>query len=244
MQIKTRAIVLHTLKYGDSKLIVDLLTSCRGRISCILRISTSSKSRLKKQYFQPLFILDIVIDERPKSNLQHIKEAHVAVPFTSIPFEPYKLSTTLFIAEFIRGIAHNEDIDEITFNYIENSILWLDGCNKPTANFHLVFMMRMSRFLGFYPNVSNYEDGCFFDMRSGYFCKSAPLHHDWLAPEEAMHIRTMLRMNYPTMHLFKMSRTERNHLLDIIMDYYHIHIPSLTEIKSIDVLKELFNTID
>ncbi|MGN1376309.1 MAG: DNA repair protein RecO [Prevotella sp.] len=241
MQIKTRAIVLHTLKYGDSKLIVDLLTSCRGRISCIMRISQSSKARLKKQYFQPLFILDLVIDERPKSNLQHIKDVHIAVPFISIPFEPYKLSTALFIAEFIRGIAHNEDTDEIAFNYIENSIRWLDSCTKPAANFHLVFMMRMSKFLGFYPNVNDYEDGSWFDMRSGNFCKNAPLHHDRLPPEEAIRIRTMLRMNYPTMHLFRMSRTERNHLLDIIMAYYHIHIPTLPEIKSTDVLKELFN---
>lgn len=240
MLTKTRAIVLHSFRYGESQMIVELLTASCGRVSCIMNIPKSPRSKLKRQYFQPLFILDTVLDIRRKSGLQHISEARVAFPFTSVTFNPLKLSISMFIAEFLRCSTRAEQIDETTFNYVESSILWLDGCKGHFANFHLVFMMRMSRFLGFYPNTESCGPGCWFDLRSGCFCKNAPLHRDRLCPDEAEKVDLLLRMNFPTMHLFKMSRTERNRMMDVIMSYYRIHIPGFTELKSPGVLQELF----
>lgn len=244
MQTKTRAIVLHSFKYGESQMIVDLFTASCGRQSCIIKIPKSSKGKLKKQYFQPLFILDTVLDIRQRSRLQHISEARVAVPFTSIPFNPYKLSISMFIAEFLRCATRCEQIDEIAFDYIESSLRWLDGRDDKFANFHLVFIIRLSRFLGFYPNMDDYRPGDWFDMRTGCFCSLPPLHHDRLAPEEAKKIGLLLRMNFPTMHLFRMTRTERNRLVEVIMSYYRIHIPDFPELKSHGVLQELFRNDD
>lgn len=240
MLTKTKAIVLHSFKYGEMQMIVDLLTEQCGRQACILRLPKSSKGKLKKQYFQPLFILEVVLDIRQHSNLQHIKEARVVNPFISIPFNPYKLSISLFIAEFLRCATRREQTDSTMFSYIENSILWLDGCEGQFANFHLVFAMRLTKFFGFYPNLEDYGHGKWFDLRSSSFSSAPPLHRDYLAPAEADLIQVMMRMNFPTMHLYKMSRLERNRLLDVILDYYRIHIPDFPEMKSIEVLKELF----
>lgn len=244
MLTKTKAIVLHSFKYGDSQMIVELLTASCGRVSCILNIPKSPKGKLKRQYFQPLFILDTVLDMRRKTGLQRISEARVAFPFTSIPYDPFKLSISMFTAEFLRCATRVEQVDETAFSYVENSILWLDGCRGHFANFHLVFMMRMSRFLGFYPNIGLYQPGCWFDLRTSSFCKTAPMHSDRLCPAEAEKIGLLLRMNFPTMHLFKMSRVERNRMVEVIMAYYRIHIPGFPELKSLDVLKELFATTE
>lgn len=232
--------MLHSLKYGEQQVIVDFLAENCGRTSCLIKIPASAKGKFKKQYFQPLFILDTDIDIRQNVNLQRLKDARIAVPFTSIPFNPYKTAISLFMAEFLRCVSSREQTDPTTFSYIENSIRWLDGCSGGFANFHIVFMMRLSKFMGFYPNTDDYEPGDWFDMRSSCFCRQRPMHADVLNPDDARKIRLLLRMNYATMHLFRMSRDERNRMVDVIMSYYRIHIPGLPEMKSIQVLKELF----
>ena len=240
MLVKTRAIVLHAFRYGETKLIVDAVTADYGRMSLIAAVSKSPRGKLKKQYFQPLFILEIVVDLRRRPGLQPLKEARVAVPYVSVPFEPLKLSVAMFTAEFVRAATRREQLDPLTFAYIENSLRWLDGCDGSISNFHLVFMMRLSKFLGFYPNIDDYTSGCRFDLRASCFRLDAPLHADCLSPEESRGVVTLLRMNYPTMHLFKMTRAERNRMADVILRYYQIHIPDFPELKSFAVLKELF----
>ena len=147
MLVTTRAIVLHSFRYGETKTVVDLLTAGHGRVACIATLSKSPKAKLKKQYFQPLFIIEAVIDLRQRSRLQRLKEARVAMPFTSIPFSPPKLAIAMFTAEFLRSATRGEQADETLFAYVENSVMWLDGCASHFANFHLVFMMRLARFL-------------------------------------------------------------------------------------------------
>ena len=239
MLTTTKAIVLHSFRYGDSKLIVDLLAADGTRMACIASVPKSPRGKLKKQYFQPLYIIEVVADVRQRVNLQRLKEASVAVPFTSIPFDPMKLSIALFTAEFLRNATRREPLDPAAFAYIENSILWLDGCDRHFANFHLVFMMRMAKFLGFYPNLDDYTPGCRFDLRASCFRSDAPLHTDCLSPTDSERITLLLRMNYPTMHLYKMPRDERNRMADVILRYYQLHIPDFPEMKSLDVLKEL-----
>ena len=240
MLTTTKAIVLHAFRYGEAKLIIDLLAADGSRMACIATVPKSPRGKLKKQYFQPLYILEVVADVRRQAGLQRIKEASVAVPLTSIPFSPAKTAITLFTAEFLRNATRREPLDPAAFAYVENSIRWLDGCGGHFANFHLVFMMRMAKFLGFYPNLDGYTPGCRFDLRASCFRQDAPLHNDCLPPADAERITLLLRMNYPTMHLYKMTREERNRMADVILRYYQIHIPDFPEMKSLPVLKELF----
>ena len=114
------------------------------------------------------------------------------------------------------------------------------GCETSFANFHLVFLMRLSRFLGLYPNVEEYSSSDYFDLLNACFVSSQPYHGMFVRPEEASHIRTLMRMNYETMHLFAMNRMERNRCLDIINEYYRLHLPDFPELKSLPVLQELF----
>ena len=240
MLTTTKAIVLHSFKYGESKLITDLLTPADGRVACVATVTKSPRAKLKKQYFQPLTVIEAVIDIRQRARLQRLKEARVAVPFTSIPFDPFKLSIALFTAEFIQHATRKEPLDAPTFSYILNSILWLDGCVGRFANFHLVFMMRLSRFLGFYPNLDGYTPGCRFDLRASCFRTDVPAHADCLPPDESEKMKLLLRMSYPTMHLYRMSRTERGRMADVILRYYQLHVPDFPALKSLPVLKELF----
>ena len=240
MLTKTTAIVLHNIKYGDSKMIVDMFTRAHGRTSFVVAIPRSAKSKIRKQLFQPLAMLSLEYDFRPKAQLQKLREASILHPYSSLPFAIDKLTVGMFIAEFLYHSLYGEQANALMFDYISDSLLWFDSAPSPVANFHLVFMMRLCRFLGFYPNLEDYSVGSVFDLRSGSFSRSVPQHRDFLDACESSLMSLMLRMNYSTMHLFRMSREQRNRLLDVIICYYRLHIPSFPEMKSLDVLRNLY----
>ena len=242
MLVKTEAIVLHSLKYGETRLIVDLYTRETGRLSCIVPLPKTPRSRLKKQYFQPMTLLEVEIDLRQRVQLQKLKDARLLVAWTSIPFSPEKLALSLFVAEFLYHALRSEQRDEPLFTYISDAIQWLDTVEIGFANFHLTFLMRMSRFLGFYPNLDDYVDGCVFDLRAATFSLLTPTHRDFLQPDDARRIHTLMRMDFPTMHLYRLSRMDRNRIVDVLLRYYSLHIPQFPELKSLSVLKELWNS--
>ena len=240
MLTKTQAIVLHSIKYGEARLIVDMFTRTFGRQSFIVSIPKTSKGKVKKQFFQPLTLLEIESDVRPKLQLQKLNDVRLAVPFASIPFESDKLSISLFVAEFLYYALRSEQRNELLYDYLENSIQWLDGQQAHYANFHLVFLLRLTRFLGFYPNLDDYQEGDYFDLRESVFMNNPPIHRDFLYPEEARKVQLMMRMDFPTMHLFRMSHEERNRLLEVSIKYYRLHLPDFPEMKSIEVLRALY----
>ena len=277
MLIKTEAIVLHSLKYGESRMIVDLFTRQQGRLSCIVSIPKTSKAKIKKQLFQPLTLIDVESDIRPRVQLQKLRDARLLHTPLTLHLSPAKMAISLFLAEFLyHALRGEQQPDEQLFDYMKHSFLWLDAAHDGYANFHLSFLMHLSRFLGFYPNLEsgrlgvsssgrfgvsssgrlgvsssgrlddkpqtlNLKPQSFFDLRESCFCEAPPLHADFLHPEEAARIHDMMRMDYQNMHLFRMSRTDRNRCLDVMLTYYRLHLPSFPELKSLPVLKELFD---
>ena len=240
MLTKTEALVLHAIKYGETRMIVDVFTRTQGRLSLIVSIPKSPKGKIRKQLFQPLTLLEAEIDIRPQAQLHKLRDVRLATPFATIPFHPHKLAIVLFVAEFLDHALRSEQRNEPLFDYIANSVQWLDGQTDRFANFHLVFLMRLSRFLGFYPNLDDYQTGDYFDLRESVFCAQPPLHHDVLQPSEADKLQLMMRMDYPTMHLFRLSHHERNRLLEVAVVYYRLHLPNFPELKSLAVLQELY----
>lgn len=239
MITKTEAIVLHTLKLGEHRLIIDMYTREKGRMSFVATVPTTERGRLKKQYLQPLTLLSLECDVRQQVQLQKLREVSLLTPLHSLLADPEKLSISLFVSEFLYHALKGEQQNVPLFDYVRSSIEWLDGALSAFSNFHLVFLMRLSRFLGFWPNLE--DDGDYFDLRQASFCDAPPLHRDFLLPQEAGRIRLLMRMDYPTMHLFRMSRAERNRILQILLLYYRLHLPAFPELQSVSVLRELYN---
>lgn len=249
MKTKTEAIVLHSVKYGEQKVIVDMFTRQCGRLSFALTLPHSVHAKLKKQYFQPLTLLNIEADIRVQQQFQKIGEVSLLQPLPSLLSNPSKLAIGLFVCEFLYHALRDEQQNESLFDYVRNSIEWLEHRECDYANFHLVFLMHLSRFLGFYPNlevrgekneVRGEGQEVYFDLREGRFCFAPPVHRDFLMPQEAGRIHLLMRMDYPTMHLFRLSRADRNRILELLLYYYRLHIPQFPEMRSLPVLRELF----
>ena len=239
MNSKTEALVLHAVKYGEQRLVVDMFTRQHGRVSFIVALPRSPRSKVKKQYFQPLTLLSIEADIRSQANLQKLRDVALLTPLPSLLSHPSKLAIALFVAEFLYRALRDEQQTEPLFDYVQSAIEWLDGQTAHIANFHLVFLMRLSRFLGFYPNLDS--EGDYFDLRGATFCAVPPPHRDVLLPDEAARLRTLMRMDFSTMYLFHMNREQRARILDTLLLYYRLHLPSLPELHSVVVLRELFD---
>ena len=233
-------IVLRSFMFGDTKMMVDVLSREEGRLSCVCKIGSSKTSRGRRQMFQPLSLLEIVVERKQTGRLPVVKDVHISVPFSGIPFDAYKLSVSMFLAEFLGCVTKSERDVALLYEYVRDSVLWLDGVKSGFANFHLVFMIRLSRFVGFYPNLDDFHDGCCFDMSNGCFVESRASGRGFLNEEESRKMYLLMRMDYSTMHLFFMSRVERNRCLDVVLEFYRLHVPDFGELKSLAVLRELF----
>ena len=238
---KTSAIVLRVVKYGDTGLVADMLTESHGRVSFIVRLSKSGRGKIRKQLFMPMSVVEIVFDFRQKIQLQKLRDICLLRPMPSVMSDPMKLPVALFLAEFLCYATRGEQDNPALFSFVSMSMEWFDGVERPTPNFHLVFMIRLSMFVGFFPNTEDGIEGGYFDLLNACFCSSRPMHTHFLNPAEASKISLLMRLTYQTMHLCAMSRDDRNRCTEVILEYYRLHVPGFPQMKSLSVMREIFD---
>lgn len=238
--MKSQAIVLRTLRYGDDALIAHLFTQQCGCVPMLVRVSRSRKAAVRHTLFQPLSVLDVEWTDRPRASLQRPRSVQAALPFSSLPYDAHKAAIALFLAEFLYHAVRSEPQAGPLFEYVVRSIEWLDACPTGFANFHLVFLLRLTRFLGFMPDVRAYRAGDWFDLRASCFVHEQPAHADFLSPTDAALVPKLMRMRYETMRFFRFNGSERSRLLQRINDYYRLHLPDFPELRSLSVLHDIF----
>ena len=236
--MKTQDLVLSALSYGDRQLIVDLFTRECGRQSFIVQISAGRRGKMRKLLFQPLTYLDADFVQRQNRTLQRFSEVGIVRPWATLTSDPIKIQLVFFAAELLRYATRDEQQPQSLFDYVAESLQWLDKADDGYANFHLVFMIRLTLFLGFFPNIETYHVGSCFDLRSGCFSMEIPAHADFIRGDEAEQMINLMRLNYSTMHLFRMTRQQRSRCVDVILAYYRLHVPDFPDMKTLEVLRQ------
>lgn len=238
---KTRGIILHSIKYGDSGMITSVYTELFGRMSFISQGIRSKKSLVRSSYLQSLFLVEIELYYRPGRELQRIREIKNTVPFGSLPFEINKSSQAIFIAEILNKILREEESQPALFEFLFTSIRLLDLLEKGIANFHLIFLVQLSRFLGFGPTNNFSDNSPYYDLMSGVFVPFIPTHPHYLSREESAVFSKLLNMSYQDMTDFAIEKTIRRVLPERILEYFNLHTGTNLNIKSLDIIREIFN---
>jgi DNA repair protein RecO (recombination protein O) len=237
---KTRGIILHSLSYNDRYSIVSVFTEEFGVMSYLVAKTKGKRTKVPKSLFHSLAVLDLDVEHQNLREIQRIKEAKVHLPMHSLLQDPVKATISLFLSEFIGKVIREVEPNKSLFDYLLQSVRVLDLSDVGYANFPLVFMIRLSRFQGFYPDASGYEKGMFFDMQNGIFTSYKPVHVYFLNPDESEKFCLLLRMNYENMPHFKFSRHERKSIIYRILEYYRLHLTNFSELKSLEILHEVF----
>lgn len=239
MLVTQRSIVLHTTRYGDDALICEVLAEQAGVVSLMVRVSHARRAAVRHTLFTPLALLDLTWNTR-QTGIARCRAAQLTVPLPSIARDPYKSTIAMFLSEFLHYAVRQEADPAPLFGYVQRSVQWLDTSVRGFANFHLVFLLHVVRFLGFAPNLEGYRPGCWFDMMAGQFVTLRPAHPHVLEPAEAALLPHLRRMDFATMHVFRFTGAERSRLLERINDYYRLHIPAFPQLRSLAVLRQVF----
>jgi DNA repair protein RecO (recombination protein O) len=242
MLLKTTGIVLHQLKYTDSGVIAHIYTESHGRQSFLIRGVHSRSSRNRASLLQPLFILDMEVYHRGSRELQSVKEFRNKIPFTSIPYDPGKTAIALFIAEVLYKVLREQEHNAGMFSFLISSIETLDALESDYNNFHLLFMLQLSRHLGFFPAIKEIKGKTIFDLRSGTFVQDAPAHGQCLSESHSELLSRLLSTGYQHQSEVYMNNSIRSQMLDNIVLYYTIHLEGFVRPSSLDILKDVFRS--
>ncbi len=237
MLVTTQSLVLNALRYQEKGLIVSCYTRSHGvKRFFIASAFSSGKNGNKSAYFQPLTLLETQVNFKNKGALEHFKEIRIGTPYANIPFDIHKSSIAIFLSEVLYHSIKENEPDEALYDFLETALIWLDTHDE-ISDFHLIILFKITKFLGFYPNM-NPQNGRYFDLYNGTYSNEKNYHSLSESDSELFLKLSTLNFNENNANLNGQSR--RN-LLKILIDYYSLHIENFKKPKSLEVLKEVLS---
>ncbi len=234
---KTQGIVLKTTKYSETSVISRVFTEKFGLQTYIIHGVRTSKSKGKYALYQHGNILDMVVYHKAGGNMFHISEVRMETVYNHIPFDTVKGTLLLFCIELLLKAIQEEEANPGLFQFLHHAFVYLDETAVSVANFHIVFMLQLSKHLGIYPNLSA---GARFNLNEGVFTDIQNPQHIFLQPTAAAALRTLLPMNFENAAAQVLTAPVRKELLYGLLDYYRLHIAYFGEMHSPSILEEVF----
>jgi DNA repair protein RecO (recombination protein O) len=219
---KTRGVVFRFTRYGETSIIVSIFTDVFGLQSYIVNGVRSASARNKIALYQPLTLLDLVVYHRPNANINRIKEIRCLYPYQTITSDVRKSAIALFVNELMNKTVKEESHAVELCEFMINSLIVLDTLEQNAENFHLLFMIKLSRLLGF-----------------GAFQVNELLGVRVVDEETEEIMNTMLDAGYDAR--IPMSNVKRRELLDLLIRFYADHLDNLGELRSLHVLREVLS---
>jgi len=226
---KTRGVALSYIRYRESSIIAKIYTEAFGIQTYIVNGVRSSKSRNNRiALFQPLTLLDMVVYHKSKEDTMHrISEMKCYMPFQSLPYDVVKSSLAMFVTEMLGKTLKEEESNPILFQFIEESVIFLDEAENSFENFHIQFLIQLSSFLGF--GIETIED-LERELKNNHF----PHIPDSIERDATWHLLSQhYGANVP------LDRRRRILILEKLIFFFKIHMEALGEIKSLEVLREV-----
>lgn len=238
MIINSPAIVVHSLRYGEADLIVKLFTKTSGLRSYLLKgVLKSKRGKIRSSFFQPLTLLEIEAVHKDKGTLERIKEAKISTPYLTLHSDLIKSSIVFFLSEILKNSIREEETNKDLFEYLETTLLWLDSHDN-IGNFHISFMIKLTQYLGFYPDLSGI-DSEYFNMQDGYFQKNDTNLY-CVKGEHISKLKEFLGTTFEESMNIKLSKTLRSQVLNVLLLYFQLHLHEFKKPKSLSILNEVF----
>lgn len=234
--IHTRGIVFHKLKFSDTSLIVKIYTEDLGLRSYLLKGIRAKLKGKQVAFYSAMSLLDLVVYERGSKDLQHLKEVRSGHLYHRIPFNEARHAILLFINEVLYRAIREEESNPPLFSFIWDQMVLLDELTEVNPNFHLLFLLELSKHLGFSPDA-NYQPGTnSFSIREGSFCSSTASDESLLNPELSRCLFQLMQNGDAA----TFNNDTRRALLNALLDFFHYHLEGMSELKSQRVFEQVF----
>lgn len=239
MYIKTKAIILSSIKFKDADLIVKCYTKAKGSVSFMVKgVLKSKKAKLRPAMFQTLNLLDIEFLHRDKGRLEYFKDVKISQHLNSIQSDIYKSTMVMFLSEILKSAIHEEEANPGLFDFLEKAIKHLED-TKNYANFHIAFLVNLSTYLGFAPHKPVEPSDTYFNLSEGHFEPTESKYSIGLKYSSSL--LSFLNQPLTSSQHIKLSKEDRQKLLHFILVYYQLHIEHFQTPKSLDVIESVFS---
>lgn len=231
--------VLNTINYNDKYVLSTVFSEDFGCVTYMVAKTKGKPAKVPRSLFSPMALLTMDVDHQPLRDIQRVREAQPIIQFYSIPNDMKKTSLVFFVSEFLSRVLKDISDSKVLFGFLEQSTQILEMTNKNIANFHLVFILKLSRFLGFYPNLGDYKKGQYFDLLNGEYVTFRPLHQHYINQQESFALSRLHRITFENMHKYGFTQQERLNIINRMLEYYRLHLYDFPNLKSLDVLHEI-----
>ena len=238
MVVSTKAIVISKIKYNDNDLIVKCYTASSGVKSYVIKNALKSKKgKLKPAYFQLLTLLEIEAEHKDNRSLHYFKEVRLYKPYETLHTTVFKSTVVLFLAEVLSMALNEEEANPALFEYLETTLLWFDTVEK-TGTFHQQFLMGLTKFLGINPDTSN-ESFPYFNLQNGNFQHQNGVH--CVTGSKLELLKPFLGTKFDTTMTQELNSSQKHELLNMILDYFKIHLHAFKHPRSLTVLNQVYS---
>ena len=242
MTHKTKGIVLRSIKYGETSLVVTIFTELFGIQTYMVNgVRTSKKSSAKANHFQPTAILDLIVYHSDNKAMQRIKEFSWAVLYSTLLSHVIKNSVASFMTELLQKCLKQPEPNPDLFNFCEASFSALDRANNiVAANFLLFFTLHLTHFFGFRMTDNFSAENSILDLQEGNFINHKPAHPHFMDGKKAELTAQLLKVMQPVeLEDLKLNRELRRELLVCYLDFYALHISDFGQMKTLIVMHEV-----
>jgi DNA repair protein RecO (recombination protein O) len=237
----TKGIVLQRYKYLETKLIAKIYTEKFGLVTCIFFRTNSKKGQMQSALLQPLYILDLSIYYNETSHFQKVKDISIGYSFSSFSPDIYKITISIFLAEFILKTIKENECDKAMFEFLVASVKLFNEMEEGINNFHLIFLFKFTKYLGIMPLESFSESNKIFDLKAGKFIIGNPDHRHFLNIHLSLIFSNFYKIEFNESRYLSISNNDRKYLLYSFLEYYNIHLDRPGELKTLKVLDDVFS---
>ncbi|MGN6164287.1 MAG: DNA repair protein RecO [Flavisolibacter sp.] len=242
---KTKGIVLRSVKYGETSVVVTVFTELFGLQSYLVNgvRTASKKGGTKAALFQPAAVLDLIAYHNEFKNLQRLKEFKWDYLYHHIFSDVRKNAVALFMIELLTKCLKQPEANADLFYFTEDSLHRLDEANDTiTANFPLFFALHLAVFFGFRISDEYSDHKHYLDLEEGTFVEEQPKHPHYLQDREAAAVSHILKTMHPTeLQQVTLNQELRRRITHALEEYYTLHIPDFGTLRTLPVLRELMS---
>lgn len=233
-----QGIIINTIRYKDNAFVCRIFMEHHGLKTFLIQVSKSTKSS-KVNLLQPLMMIEFEAVIKENTQMHKLKDLRLALPLSEIYFNPIKSTMVLFLNEVLSKTIPDDYVNKHLYSFLWEAIKLLDDAIDE-RNFHIWCLLEISRHYGFYPYVED-ENPNYFDLSTAAFVTDRPKHQYYLEGENANSLLALLNKRWHQVQPINMHSSIRKTLLESLVTFLKLHLENLREIKSLEVLHQVFH---
>ncbi len=239
MHVSTKALVLSKIRYKDNDLIVKCYTQDFGVSSYIIKSAfKTKKGKFRLAYFQPLSLLKIDAEHKDNRSLNYFRDIHLQYNYDSLHSNVIKSTMVMFLSEVLSNILKEEEQNLALYNFLETALILFDE-SETNTNFHLLFLVELTKYLGFYPELTH-NNSTYFNLEQGKFQPNKTSIY-CITGDNLKLLKLVLGIKFDTSKSIDINSTQKREFLSMILLYFKLHLDGFKQPKSVAILNQVFS---